>query len=161
MNYTVGKPGRVIVARLQHGEPIYATIEALAARERVRHAAVWIVGGLMHAGVVVGPQADDERPPRIRVERFDDAREILGLGTLFLNESGQPKLHLHATMGKGRTVLTGCPRAGADCWLVDEVVILEISGAQAERRKDAASGFELLACGPEKPTAGPAPGNDP
>ena len=101
----------------------------------------------MHGGVVVGPEKDDERPPRIRVERFEDAREILGIGTLFLNEAGQPKLHLHAAIGKGSVALAGCPREGADCWLVDEVVILELAGVQARRVKDAKSGFDLLQCG--------------
>jgi predicted DNA-binding protein with PD1-like motif len=44
----------------------------------------------------------------------------------------------------------GCTRAGVDVWLVGEVVLLEILGPEARRRKDPKTGFQLLTVGPEK-----------
>lgn len=154
MNYTVGKTGRVLVLRLEHGEAIYTAIESVAKRERVRHAVVWIVGGVRKGRVVVGPEKDDEFPLKTLVESFDDARELLGVGTLFPGRSGRPTLHLHAAIGRGRAAIAGCPRLGAECWLVDEVVILELVGVDARRALDRKSGLRLLSCRSARGAAG-------
>ena len=145
MQYEVGRTGRVILARLEHGEAVYDCVEKLASVERVRHATVWLIGGVTNGGVVVGPEDGSRMPPKPVVERFADAREILGVGLLAPDGAGRPKLHLHAAIGRGTTSLVGCPREGAQCWLVEEVVLLEIEGVQAARLHDAQSGFELLA----------------
>ena len=42
------------------------------------------------------------------------------------------------------TILTGCLRLGVKTWLVGEVVLYEILGADVARLPDAESGFELL-----------------
>lgn len=144
MEYEIGKAGRIVVMRLQDGDPIYASIEGAAQKERIASAAVWLVGGIKNAGVVVGPKDKDAVPLQVMEERFSDAREIVGVGTLFTNSKGEPKLHMHAAIGKGSKVIAGCPRKGADCWLVDEVVILEIDGVSARRAVEAKCGMELL-----------------
>jgi predicted DNA-binding protein with PD1-like motif len=147
MQYSVGTTGKVIVARLETGEPIYSSVEGLAKKENIRCAVVWIIGSMSHGGVVVGPRNEDEIPLQVLTERFDDARELLATGTLFPNAGGSPKLHMHAAIGKGRNALVGCPREGADCWLVDEVVIMELIDVNAKRLKDAKTGLELLTIG--------------
>ena len=147
MNYTLGKTGRVMVLRLEHGEPVYASIEEAVRREGISQAVLWIVGGVQNGGVVVGPERDDERPPQIIVEEFSDAREILGVGTLFPDEDGEPQIHMHAAIGKRDRPLVGCPRISLDCWLVDEIVLIELTGMDARRVRDPASGFGLLRCG--------------
>jgi predicted DNA-binding protein with PD1-like motif len=144
MEYEVGRTGRVLVVRLHDGDPVYASIEGVAQKERITSAAVWVVGGIKNAGVVVGPKNQDVFPLSVIEERFSDAREIVGFGTIFTNSKGEPKLHLHAAIGKGSAVIAGCPRKGADCWLVDEVIVLEIDGLSARRALDPASGIELL-----------------
>jgi predicted DNA-binding protein with PD1-like motif len=83
-------------------------------------------------------------------ERFSDAREIVGFGTIFTNSKGEPRLHMHAAIGKGTAVIAGCPRKGADCWLVDEVIVLEIDGVSARRAVEAKSGLELLSINARK-----------
>jgi uncharacterized protein len=140
MEYTVGTAGRIIVARLETGEPIYSSIEKIAEREKIDSAAVWIIGGIKNGGIVVGPGEDGN----VMVERFEDPREIIGVGMLFKNKCGAVKLHLHAGIGKGTKPLVGCPREGADCWLVNEIVIQEITGIDAKRLKDEKTGFDLL-----------------
>lgn len=47
-------------------------------------------------------------------------------------------------VGRDRDVIVGCPRVNADCWLVNEVVIMELVGVEAKRVLDEKSGFELL-----------------
>ena len=153
MKYTAGQTGRVFVARLEDGDHIYESVEGIAQRERIHSGLVWIVGGITSATVVVGPEHKHEMPPKPMIERFNDVREILGIGTLFEDSQGIPKLHLHAAMGRGKLSLVGCPRQGADCWLVDEVVILEITNLAVTRIKDAASGFDLLTVS-DAPAAG-------
>jgi predicted DNA-binding protein with PD1-like motif len=144
MEYEIGRTGRIVVMRLNDGDPIYASIEGAAQQERIASAAVWLVGGIKNAGVVVGPKDQDAVPLQVMEERFSDAREIVGFGTIFTNSKGEPRLHMHAAIGKGPKVIAGCPRKGADCWLVDEVVMLEIEGLSARRATEAKCGLELL-----------------
>jgi uncharacterized protein len=147
MNYTTGNIGKAIVLRLDSGEPLYKSIEEVASREGISSGIVWVIGGIINGGVVVGPRAVINGKPDPMVERFDDPREILGFGTLFCNEQNQIKLHMHAGIGKGKQPLVGCPREGAECWLIDEVVIVELKGIDAKRVRDPVSGLELLNIG--------------
>jgi predicted DNA-binding protein with PD1-like motif len=144
MEYEIGQCGRMVVVRLHDGDPIYSSIESVAKKEKIMSAAVWIVGGMQNATVVVGPKKQDVFPLETMDEHFSDAREIVGFGTIFSTSAGDPKLHMHAAIGKGDKVIAGCPRKGADCWLVNEVILLEIKGVSAKRLKDEKSGLELL-----------------
>jgi predicted DNA-binding protein with PD1-like motif len=135
------------VARLEDGDPIYASIESIATTENFSHAMVWIIGGMKNGKVVVGPRDQDPAatfPYQTMVQEFTDAREIAGIGMLFPGADGKAKLHMHAAIGKGANPIVGCPRLGADCWLVNEVVIMELCGIAAKRVRDSVSRFELL-----------------
>ena len=142
MDYEVGNIGRVIVARGFEGEDVYEQIQAVAAKENVTSAAVLVVGGLRKAKVVVGPK-DPHGPIEPEFREFDDAREIVGVGTIFSDEEG-PKLHLHGAIGRGDEVMAGCPRGGATVFCVLEVVIIEITGTSAVRAPDPELGLKLL-----------------
>jgi len=144
MNYSVGNTGRVVVLRLCDGEAIYPAIESVAAKENIQSAMVWIIGGMKNGNVVVGPKDASKLPLETLTQSFSDEREILGVGTLFLNGEGKPMLHLHAAIGKGATPIVGCPRKGADCWLVGEVVIMELVNVKARRVKQEKTSLELL-----------------
>jgi predicted DNA-binding protein with PD1-like motif len=143
MKYTTGTVGRVITIRFEDGDPIYQGIEDVAAKEMIDSAVIWLIGGVKNGGVVVGP-SDDSMPPVPMIERFTDAREIAGIGTLFPDDDNRSSLHLHASIGKGTAPLTGCPRKGLDCWLITEAIIMEMKGVNARRLKDTKSGFSLL-----------------
>jgi predicted DNA-binding protein with PD1-like motif len=142
MEYDVGKVGRVIVARLFEGEDLYGQVQALAAKENIRSAVVLAVGGLACAKVVVGPKAL-RGPIQPQFRQFDDAREIVAVGTIFPDESG-PVLHLHAGIGRGDETLVGCPRGGASVFCVLEVIVLEIEGVDGRRLMDERAGLKLL-----------------
>jgi predicted DNA-binding protein with PD1-like motif len=142
MDYTVGKIGRVVVARGFEGEDVYQEIEGIAAREDIRSASVIVVGGLRKAKVVVGPRSA-QGPIEPVYREFDDAREIAGVGTIFWDDE-KPVLHLHGAIGRGDETLAGCPRGGASVFCVLEVVLIEILGVDARRELDESTGLKLL-----------------
>jgi uncharacterized protein len=142
MEYASGRIGRVIVARAFEGEDVYAGIEAIAARENIRSAAVLLVGGLRSGKVVVGPK-NPTGPIEPQYRSFHDAREIAAVGTIFC-DGGKPDLHLHAAIGRGQETIVGCPRGGASVFCVLEIIILEIDGLDASRELDAELGLKLL-----------------
>ena len=51
---------------------------------------------------------------------------------------------LFAALGRAGQTMTGCLRDGVTTWLVGEVILYEILGADVARIKDEESGFELL-----------------
>lgn len=141
MQYSVGKPGRVIVMRLSEGEDLYNCVESIAKKEKIRSAAIFITGGIRKARIVVGPK--QEKPtiePDFR--DFDGPGEALGVGTIYCDEKG-PKMHIHAALGKGENMIVGCPQGGASVFLVLEITIIEITGIDAQRKMDP-SGIKLL-----------------
>ena len=145
MEYDVGKVGRVIVVRLFEGEDLYGQVQALAAKENIRSAVVLAVGGLRRAKVVVGPK-DPRGPIQPQFREFDDAREIVAVGTIFPDESG-PVLHLHAGIGRGDEAMVGCPRGGASVFCVLELIVIEIDGIDGRRIMDEQAGLKLLRLG--------------
>lgn len=145
MEYRVGKIGRSVVVRLCDGDDVYTSIEGIARKENIRSAMVIAVGGVRKAKVVVGPKNPDGKIEPV-FRDFDDAREILGTGTIFWDDEG-PKMHIHMGFGRGDSVLVGCPRGGASTFCVLEIVIIEIEGINAERTLDPNLGLKLLAFG--------------
>jgi len=143
MEYAVGKTGRIIVARLFEGEDLYESIEQIAQKENIKAAAVLITGGFRKASVVVGPK---EEVPKIvgNFKQFEGPGEVLGTGTIYCDDAGAPKLHLHAAIGRGDQSVIGCPRGGAKTFLILEVTIIEIEGITAARKMDPEKGVSLL-----------------
>jgi len=143
MEYAVGRQGRIVVARLSEGEDLYGCVEGLAAKENIRAAAVFITGGIRKANVVVGPK--EEKPKVVGdFKAFVGPGEVLGVGTLYVDDEGSPKMHLHAAIGKRDEIIVGCPRGGASVFLVLEVTIIEIDGIEAARTFDPEHGIKLL-----------------
>jgi predicted DNA-binding protein with PD1-like motif len=145
VKYSTAGLGRVFVVRLEDGDVVHDSIEELAAREGVLRAAVIVLGGADDGSrVVVGPH--DGRAaviePMERVLR--GVHEMAGVGTLFPDAEGRSTLHLHAAFGRDDKVTAGCIRLGVTTWVVGEVVIIELTGNDAVRRSDQATGFELL-----------------
>ena len=128
--------------RLSEGEDIYESIQSVAQKENITSAAVFITGGLRKAKVVVGPK---EEKPKIVPNYcdFTGPGETLGVGTLYSDDEG-PKLHLHAAIGKGDQNVIGCPRGGANVFLILEITIIEIDGIKAVRKFDKETGLKLL-----------------
>lgn len=145
MQFTEGRMGRVFVLRLEEGERLNETLEAFARDRGITRGLAFYLGGARDGSkVVVGPEANREAIIPM-IHTLAGAQEVLAVGTIFPDAAGAPLLHMHAASGREGRATVGCTRAGLDVWLVGEVVILEVLGAESARReKDPATGFQLL-----------------
>ena len=144
MKASEGRLGRVFVIRLEDGDVIPECIERFAQEKGVSAGQVILIGGIGGGQVVVGPRRSDERPPEPMLLPVDGAHEVAGVGVLAPDESGKPVLHIHAALGRSGSTMAGCLRPGVTAWLVAEVILYEIVGADVTRVKDETSGFLLL-----------------
>ncbi|MCL5023132.1 MAG: DNA-binding protein [Nitrospirae bacterium] len=142
MKYQVGKPGRMIVARFEDGEDVLGNLAEIARKEKIRAAALYLVGGMREARIVVGPEKD-EIPPVPVWRELGESHEVVGFGTIFW-EGDEPKVHFHGAFGKKEMVKMGCMREKTETFLVLEAVIIELEGIEAVREFDQASGLTLL-----------------
>jgi predicted DNA-binding protein with PD1-like motif len=145
MKAAEGRIGRVFVLRLEDGDRLPDCVEAFAAEHGVAQGFCALVGGVGSGRIVVGPKDGAAMPPVPVLAELLGAHEAAAVGTLFPDETGRPKLHMHATFGRGDTVKTGCIRPGIDIWTIGEFVLVEFTGLDLIRKRDAATGFELLA----------------
>ena len=147
MQYSQGRLGRIFALRLEDGEPMPQTLEDFLSDQGISHGLAFMVGGAdTGSRLVVGPEDGRARPVNPMVTALIGAHEILGVGTVFPNETGRPVLHMHGACGREDTTVTGCVRAGIKTWQILEIVVLEITGLSAARLPDAATGFHLLQC---------------
>jgi len=144
MKATEGRVGRVFVLRLEDGDVVPECIERFAAEQGVAVGHVILIGGIGGGQVVVGPRKSDEMPPEPMLLPVDGAHEVCAVGVLAPGPEGKPHLHIHGALGRSGSTLTGCLRPGVDVWVVGEVVLYEILGADVARPLDPDLGFALL-----------------
>jgi predicted DNA-binding protein with PD1-like motif len=148
MRYAAAKQGRVFVISLEHGERLPGTIEEFARRQNVRNAFCILVGGIDDGSrIVVGPRTDSDQRPVPMEHELRGVHEVLGTGTLFPDEEGNPVLHLHVSAGREGRASTGCSRAGIDVWKIGEVVLVELLADGCTRVFDKETGFTTLVPG--------------
>jgi len=78
------------------------------------------------------------------VTLLEGVHEACGVGTIFADEKGKPKLHMHTSFGRSENTITGCVRLGVEVWQIGEVVMLELACEKACRVKNKETGFEFL-----------------
>ena len=145
MQYSEGRIGRVFAIRLEHGDPMPRALEEFAAEKGVLSGMAIMVGGVDDGSrLVVGPEDGNVLPPVPVEAALSGVHEVAAVGTLFPDEGGKPSLHMHSACGRGERTTTGCIRAGIVTWHVLEVILIEITGLDATRVFDAATGFKLL-----------------
>jgi len=145
LDFTEANLGRIFVLRLYQGERIDKVVEKFAVERNVSRGLCFFVGGAEDKSkVVVGPEDGQAFPPQPMVTLLKGVHEGCGVGTIFPDEGGKPKLHMHASFGRNDNTVAGCVRMGVDVWQIGEVVILEIAGGSAKRSKDKHTGFDLL-----------------
>ncbi len=148
MDFTEANLGRIFVLRLQDGERIPDVLEQFALEKGIASALCFLVGGAdKQSRVVVGPNKGDIAAPEAMIALLREVHEICGVGTIFLNEKKEPKLHMHASFGRNDNTITGCVRMGVDVWRIGEVILLELKGTDAKRVRDKTTGFEFLEIG--------------
>lgn len=145
MKYSQAKQGRIFIIRLEDGDIIHEEIEKLAEAESIQAASLIIVGGAdTGSTLVVGPK--DGRAKTITPIEYtmDDVHEVVGTGTIFPNEKGDPVLHMHIAGGRQTDTMVGCIRTGVKTWHILEIVLIELIGSTAKRVLDSATGLALL-----------------
>ena len=145
MRSTEAKFGRIFLLRLHDGDRLPNVLESFAADNHVSSALCFFIGGAKeNSRVVVGPKDGKVLAAEPMITFLTGVHEACGVGTIFADEKGKPKLHMHASFGRNESTITGCVRMGVDVWRIGEVVILELLGAAAHRAKDKETGFEFL-----------------
>ncbi len=145
MKYSQAKQGRIFVIRLEDGDIIHEEIEKFAREESIKAAALIILGAADKGSkLTVGPKEGREKPI-VPVEHIlDNVNELAGVGTIFPDEKGNPKLHMHISCGREASTITGCVRMGVKTWHILEVVLFELIDTKAVRILDPATGFKML-----------------
>jgi len=145
MQFTEAKLGRIFVLRLHDGDRLPDVLESFAAEKNVSTALCFFLGGAKeNSRVVVGPKDGSALPPEPMVTLLKGVHEACGVGTIFADEDGKPKLHMHTSFGRNENTVTGCVRMGVDVWQIGEVVMLELECVKARRVKNRETGFEFL-----------------
>jgi len=145
MQFTEAKLGRVFVLRLYDGDRLPDVLESFAAEKNVSTALCFFLGGAKEKSrVVVGPKDGYALSPEPMVTLLEGVHEACGVGTIFADEEGKPKLHMHASFGRKQKAVTGCVRMGVGVWQIGEVIVIELTGAQARRVIDKKTNFEFL-----------------
>lgn len=132
MDYRSGKIGRVFAIRFDDGDDFLQELLKVVTKEDIFAGWFTMIGGLRQAEVVTGPQ-EPTMPPDPVWASVDGAREVVGLGSVFRDETGEPRIHLHAALGHHGQTMTACVRKGTKTYLILEVYLTEITDLQAAR----------------------------
>ena len=145
MKYSQAKQGRIFVIRLEDGDIIDKEIEKFARKESIKAAALIILGAADKGSkLTVGPK-EGRKNPIVSIEHIlDNVNELTGVGTIFPDEKGSPKLHMHISCGRESSTVTGCVRMGVKTWHILEIILFELIDTKAVRILDPATGFKML-----------------
>lgn len=145
MKYSEAVLGRVFVLRLEDGDVVHECVERFAAENRVKAAAVVILGGADSGSrLVAGPEQGRAAGIVPMILTLENVHEAAGVGTIFPDYSGDPVLHMHMSCGRQNDSVTGCVRSGVKVWHVMEAVVIELTETDAVRVHDKVTGFALL-----------------
>lgn len=149
MKFCQAAQGRTFIIRLEDGEILHEIIEAFARAQSIQSASLIVLGGAdTGSRLVVGPEHGRSEQITPMIHAMNNVHEVSGTGTLFPDADGNPVLHMHIACGRNDHTVTGCVRAGVRVWHVMEVVLFELTGNDAKRLRDAATGFDLLVPSP-------------
>jgi len=123
MKYTSANLKRILIVEFENEDDLIKELMALVKKECILSGAVLFIGAMKHAAIVVGPEKISI-PPIPVWKIFDEGREILGVGTIFWKEN-EPKIHIHAGLGREDKVNIGCVRKSPKVYLVVECIIFE------------------------------------
>lgn len=145
MKHSQAQLGRIFVIRLEDGDIVHEEIERFAREKSIEAASLIVLGGAdQESTLVVGPEHGRTTPPVPMEHVLDNVHEVAGVGTLFLDDEGNPVLHMHIACGRTSFTITGCVRRGVKVWQVMEIVLFELVNTTAVRRLDPKTGFALL-----------------
>lgn len=130
---------------LENGDIVHQEIEQFARDQSIKAASLIIIGGAdKDSKLIVGPKAQAETPVSPMTYVLENVHEIVGAGTLFPDQKGNPVLHLHMACGRKSSTKTGCIRNGVKVWHTMEVILFELLESRGRRIFDSETGFTLL-----------------
>jgi len=132
VDYATGTIGRIFTVRFDDGDDFLTGLADLAVKENIKAGWFNIIGGLRQAEVVTGPK-EPVMPPAPVWAKIDEAKEVIGIGSIFRDENKLPKVHLHTSLGHHGDTMTVCVRKGTRTYLILEVYLIEITGVNAAR----------------------------
>ena len=145
MQFTEAKLGRILVLRLHDGDRLPDVLESFAAEKNVSTGlCCFLCGAKENSLCFVVTKDGSPHPPELMVTHLKGVQEACGVETIFADEHGKPKLHMHTSFGRNENTVTGCVRMGVDVWQIGEVVMLELACVKARRVKNRETGFEFL-----------------
>lgn len=145
MKYSESSINRIFVIRLEDGDAFPDCIENFSRKKSVKRGIVLFLGGIKgKSKIVMGPEKTEALPAVPIIKAISEAHEIVGVGTLFPDDEGNPILHAHASMGRDDETKTGCTRPGITTWHVLEVILLELTGECGIRVMEEPIGYKLL-----------------
>lgn len=137
--------GRVFTIRLEDGDVLPGCLEKFTREHGIVRGFCIYIGGIDGGSrVVAGPKDGKTMPPEPMEHKLSGVHEVVGTGTIFPDESGVPKLHSHASLGRKENSVTGCIRPGITVWKTVEIVLIELCGDCGIRVHDKETGFMLL-----------------
>lgn len=142
MKYTKGSIGRVFLVKFEDNEVLIDKLAELVKKEKIGSATMVFIGALRKGNLATGPKKPIIPPAPNKVS-FDNGWEVMGVGTVFTNKSG-PQIHIHSSMGKKKSTLTGCVRENTKVFLVIEAILFELKGVKATKDIDPKTGLNLL-----------------
>lgn len=145
MKYSECKPGRIFVICLENGDVVHQEIEQFARNQSIKAASLIIIGGADKGSkLIVGPETRTAKPVSPMSIVLENVHEIVGAGTIFPDQKGNPVLHMHMACGRNSSTLTGCIRSGVKVWHTMEVILFELLESEGRRVFDSETGFTLL-----------------
>jgi len=145
MKFSECKPGRIFIICLENGDIVHQEIEKFARDQSIKAASLVIIGGAdKDSRLIVGPESRTETPVAPMTYILENVHEIVGAGTLFPDEKGNPVLHMHMSCGRKSSARTGCIRSGVTVWHTMEVILFELLESKGKRLFDPETGFSLL-----------------
>ena len=116
MKYTKATLKRTFIVKFEHGDDFLKELNDLVKKENIKAGLINFIGALETSEMVVGPK-ENKIPPEPVYKKIDDVRELLGIGTIFWKDD-EPKIHLHAGIGREDLVNIGCIRKDSKVFLI-------------------------------------------
>ncbi len=144
MKWSEGRMGRIFVISLEDNDRMPEAVEKFCKKKSLLRGLCFFTGGIKSGNLVVGPAEGEAEKTEPVVKKIAGVHEMSGAGAIFPDGEGFPRLHMHASLGRGMETLTGCIRKGLNVWKLGEAVVLEIDNCAAARRFDPDLGLSIL-----------------
>jgi predicted DNA-binding protein with PD1-like motif len=147
MKHTSGKIKQVHILKFENNDDFIEEIKTFIKKKKIKAAFFMFLGALKKGDIVSGPKKP-VIPPVPFFHSFDNAWEVFGVGSVFSGKKGDPHIHIHSSLGKGKKAITGCVRKNARVFIVIEALLYELSGVKASKDMDPKTGVNTLHLSP-------------